>query len=96
MPLPRILLCTLGLAFGLSSSGIAAAQDALSTEAEELQSALENVDQSYEYLGLQSGHGSARVGGSRYTDPATARSRPPARTTLPAEVLPPKKTHPSP
>lgn len=96
MPQSRFLLYPLTVIFGLGGSGLAAAQEALNNEAEELQSALENVDQSYEYLGLQSGHGSARVGGSRYTDPATAPHRPPVRTAPPTEALPPKQTPPSP
>lgn len=43
-------------------------------EAAQLGQALRQIDQSYQYQGLRSGHGSASVGGSAYRDQISART----------------------
>ncbi|MBB87978.1 hypothetical protein [Abyssibacter sp.] len=54
----------------------AAPQDVVTTEAEDLAEALEQLDQSFQYPGLRSGHGTATVGGARYRDQPTPQPGP--------------------
>ncbi len=78
MPLMNIRLARIHLVatLTLACASTAHADDALTTEATELGEALGRLDQSFEFHGLRSGHGSTRVGGSRYDD----RPNPPAQT----------------